>query len=171
MQKQYLECGKILSTHGINGELRVQPWCDSPQELAQLGRLYLDAGQTPLEVTGARVHKNMVLLSVKGVDSIDGAAALRGRVIYLDRADMPLQEGEYFIQDLLGIEVVDADDGRVYGRLTEVSQTGANDVYHIAFDDGSVRLIPAIDQVVISTDLAERRMTIRPLKGLFDDED
>lgn len=171
MQKQYLECGKILSTHGLAGELRVQPWCDSPQELAMLGRLYLDAGKTPLTVTGARAHKSMVLLKVKGIDTIDEAAALRGRVLYADRADMPLEEGQYFIQDLLGLEVVDADDGHIYGTLTDVTQTGANDVYHITFPDGAVRLIPAIGQVVISTDIAGRRMTIRPLEGLFDDED
>lgn len=171
MQKQYLECGKIVGTHGVVGELKVQPWCDSPDELVGLARLYFDRGATPIQVRGARAHKSMALLKVEGVDTAEQAAALRGRVLYLDRADLPLAEGEFFIQDLMGLSVVDADDGHRYGVLSDVTQTGANDVYHITFEDGSVRLIPVIDEVVIETDLEAGILRIRPLKGLFDDED
>ena len=82
-----------------------------------------------------------------------------------------MEEGQCFVQDLIGLRVVDADDGREYGVLTQVTETGANDVYHIRFADGKERLIPAIPQVVLDIDLEEERMTIRPLEGLFDDED
>ena len=84
---------------------------------------------------------------------------------------MELEEGEYFIQDIIGLEVMDADDGRAYGKLVDVTETGANQVYHIKFEDGQVHLIPAIPQVVISIDLEAGRMTIRPLPGLFDDRE
>ena len=82
-----------------------------------------------------------------------------------------MEEGQCFVQDLIGLRVVDGDDGREYGVLTQVTETGANDVYHIRFADGKERLIPAIPQVVLDIDLEEERMTIRPLEGLFDDED
>lgn len=170
MKKQYLECGKIVTTHGVLGEIKVQPWCSVPEELSKIQTLYFDEGKTPLAVQCGRVHKNMVLLKLRGVDSIEQAQTLRGKILWVHRDDIPLSEGEYFIQDLLGIAVVDADDGHTYGVLSDVSETGANDVYHITFPDGGVRLVPVIPQVVISTDIDAGVMRIRPLKGLFDDE-
>ncbi len=171
MKKQYLECGKMVTTHGVLGEIKVQPWCDAPEELAQIATLYLDGGKSPLEVERGRVHKNMALLKLKGIDSIEQAQLLRGKVLWAHRDDIPLAEGQHFIQDMIGLTVVDADDGHTYGTLSDITETGANDVYHITFPDDSVRLIPAIPQVVISTDTDAGMMRIRPLKGLFDDED
>lgn len=169
MRKQYLECGKIVSTHGVRGEVRVQPWCDSPEFLLQFPRLYMQNGETPLEVEGARTHKNMVLLKLKGFDTLDEAAALRGRVLYINRNDAP-DDGGFFIQDLLGLEAIDADTGRSWGVLEDVLETGANDVY--VFRDGEAqRLVPVIPGVVIDTDIQSGIIKIRPLKGLFDDAD
>lgn len=171
MKQPYLECGKIVTTHGITGEVKVQPWCDDPQEIAALQTLYLDGGTTPVSIERGRVHKGMLLLQLKGVDTIEQAQSLRGKVLWVARADLTLGENEYFIQDLLGIEVVNADTGARYGVLRDVTETGANDVYHVAFDDGTVRLVPVIEQVIIETDLDRGVLRIRPLKGLFDDED
>ena len=171
MKKQYLECGKIVTTHGIVGEVKVQPWCDSVEELEKIKTFFLDEGKTALEVQHSRSHKNMALIKLKGYDNIEQAQLLRGKVIWADRSDFILGEHEYFIQDLIGVTVVDADDGHAYGTLCDVSKTGANDVYHVTFADGTVRLIPVIPQVVISTDIDAGIMRIRPLKGLFDDED
>jgi 16S rRNA processing protein RimM len=169
--KQYLECGKVVSTHGIVGEIKVQPWCDSAEDLASLTRLYLDGGKTPLRIDKGRVQKNMVLLKFDGFDTIEQAATLRGRILWLDRGDLPLKEGEHFVQDLLGAKVIDADTEKVYGTLTDITQTGANDVYHITFPDDRVFLIPAIEQVIVDIDAQLEIVKIRPLKGLFDDED
>ncbi len=171
MLKQFLECGKIVTLHGVAGELKVSSWCDTPQELAALPRLFLDGGQTPIEIERARVHKKMVLLKIKGVDTPEQAAALRGKILWLDRDDLQLSQGQHFIQDLLGASVTDADTGETYGVLSDVTQTGANDVYHVTFPDGRVFLVPAIEQVVLNIDTAANTVTIRPLKGLFDDED
>ena len=168
MRKQYLECGKIVAVHGLRGDVRVQPWCDSPETLTAFATLYLDKGAVPMTVEKARVQKNMVLLKLEGVDTPEAAQALRGKVLYLNREDDILEEGQYYVQDLLGLEVADADTGRVYGILQDVSQTGANDVYHVAFPDGRVELVPAIPQVVVKIDIEAGRMEIRPLEGLFD---
>lgn len=167
--KEFLECGKIVTTHGVRGEVKVDPWCDGPELFTALETVYLGKDLAPVVVEQARIHKTMSLLKLVGTDTIAQAAALRGKVVYARREDIPLEPGEYFIQDLVGLEVVDADTGALYGKLTQVSPTGANDVYHILFADGKERLIPAIKQVVIATDLEAGRMEIRPLEGLFDD--
>ena len=172
IKKQYLECGKIVSTHGIRGEVRVQPWCDSPEFLLHFSTLYLKPGEMPLAVEQARVHKNMVILQLDGYNTIDRAVTLRGKILYINREDAPEDEaGAFFVQDLLGISVLDADTGRCWGTLTDVIATGANDVYEITDADGTKRLIPVIPQVVLHTDLEAGRMEIRPLEGLFEDED
>ncbi len=170
MLKKYLETGKIVTTHGLKGAVKIYPWNDDPEELLDFDRLYLRKGETALEVEDGWVQGNMVVLKFAGIDTIEQAQKLRGMVLYLDRDDVELEEGQHFVQDLLGMEVVDADDGHVYGKLTDVSKTGANDVYHITFPDGKVHLIPKIPQVVLEINVEQERMVIRPLKGLFDDE-
>jgi 16S rRNA processing protein RimM len=171
MKKQYLEIGKIVSTQGIKGEVRVQPWCDYPDFLLDFDVLYFDQGKTEIEIEKSRVQKNIVILKLKDIDTIEQAQKLRNKILYMNRDDVELDEDTYFVQDLIGLKVVDADDASVsYGELVEVSQTGANDVYHIKFADGKIRLIPAIPSVVIATDIENNVMEIRPLKGLFDDE-
>ena len=171
MKKKFLEIGKIVTTHGVMGEVKVYPWCDSPYDLCEFDLLYLNKGKMSVEVERARVHKNMVILKLSGVDTMEQAQKMRDQILFADRDDMDLEEGEYFIQDLIGLEVVDADTGESYGKLSDVSQTGANDGYHISKPGEKEKYIPAIKQVVIETDVDGGMMKIRPLKGLFDDED
>ncbi len=172
MIKPFLECGKIVSTHGIHGEVKVQPWCDTPEFLLEFTTLYMDKGSKKCVVEQSRIHKGMVMLKLAGINTMDEAVTLRGKVLYIDRVDAPPdQEGVFFVQDLLGIQVVDADTQASYGTLTDVFRTGANDVYEITGEDGVKRLAPAIKDVVIRTDPHAGIMEIRPLKGLFEDAD
>lgn len=171
MKKQFLEIGKIVATQGIHGEMRVQYYCDSAEVLCDFDTLYLDKGKTAVEVTRAFPHKNIVVMKLKGVDTIEQAQPLVGKILYLDRNDAQLDEGTYFIQDIIGLCVKDADTGEVYGNITEVYQNGASDVYSIMKEDGRELMFPCIDEVVISTDIDGGEMLIRPLPGLFDDED
>ncbi len=170
MVKQYLETGRIVGTHGVRGEMRVEPWSDSPESLCRLKALYLDGGKKKLDIVSIRPHKSMILLKVRGVDSMEAAQAMRGTVLFLNRDDVQLEEGRHFVQDLIGLKVLDADSGKQYGELTDVSRTGANDVYHLRSADGKETLIPAIPDVVICIDLEEGVMEIRPLRGLFDED-
>lgn len=110
----------------------------------------------------------MTLIKLKGVDSPETAAGMKNMTVYIDRDDIELEEGTYFIQDLIGLTVKDADTGKVYGRIKDVLQTGANDVYEIK-DDKKTYLVPAIEQVVVQTDIEDSIMLIRPLEGLFDE--
>ena len=167
MKKRFLECGKIVATHGLRGEVKVLPWCDGPEALVPIKTFYLDGGNTPKRAERCRIQKNMVLLKLEGVDTPEAAQALRGRVLWLDREEDTLEEGQYYLQDLMGLSVKDADTGEVYGTLRDVTETGANDVYHVAFPDGRVQLIPAIPQVIVEIDIDGGKMLIRPLEGLF----
>ena len=169
-QKPYLEAGQIVGTHGVRGEVRVQPWCDSPQQFATFKKLYWDAeGKKPVKVKG-RPHKNIALVVLEGVDTVEAAQVLRGKMLYVDRKDLKLPKGHYLVQDLIGLTVVDADTGETYGTLTDVSQTGANAVYHMATDKGEI-LIPAIPDVIIEVNLKKDVLRLRPMKGLLDDDE
>ncbi len=168
-KKQYLDCAEIVGTHGVRGETRVQPWCDSAEQFAGFKTLYWDAAGTKPVKIRARAHKNMALVTLEGVDTMEAAAALRGRLLYVSRRDLKLPKGRYLVQDLIGLTIEDADTGEVYGKLTDVSQTGANAVYHMTTPTGEV-LIPAIPDIILSVDTVADVMRIRPMKGLFDDE-
>ncbi len=173
MRHPYLEIGQIVSTHGIKGEVRVDPWCDDPLFMKQFKTLYYDKnGAKPVKITACRPHGNIVIMKLDGVDTVEAAAALRSRVLFMARADAHLPDNRFFIQDLIGCRVVDADEPeKQYGVLTEVSRTGANDVWHVTDEGGREYLLPAIPPVVIDTDIDAERIAIRPLKGIFDDAD
>jgi 16S rRNA processing protein RimM len=169
-QLKFLEAGQIVGTHGVRGEVRVQPWCDSPQQFATFKKLYWDKeGKQPVKLR-ARPHKNVALALLEGVDTVEKAQVLRGKMLYVDRKDLKLPKGHYLVQDLIGLTIVDADTGETYGTLTDVSQTGANAVYHMATEKGEV-LIPAIPDVVIEIDFKKDILRLRPMKGLLDDDE
>lgn len=165
--KQFLEIGKIVAVQGLKGEVRVEPWCDSPDFLCEFDSLYFDKGRTPVEIEHSRPHKNIVVMKIMGVDNPEDAQKLRGRVLYMDRDDVELEPGTYFVQDLIGLSVIDAHDGTVYGTLSEVTYTGANDVYHIKNGEKEY-LIPAIPDVIEKTDIEGGKLLIRKMEGLFD---
>ena len=168
--KKYLEAGRLGAPRGIRGELRFDCWCDSPEFLCAFKKLYLDeSGKTYVDVK-SRPHKNIVLCKIKGVDTIEDAERLRGKVVYIDRNDINLEEGVNFVQDLIGLEVRDADTNQVYGKITDVLRTGANDVYEIT-DKGNKYLAPVIDDVIVEINVDSGFVLIHPMKGIFDDED
>ena len=170
MKKQFLEAGKVVGTHGVRGELRIDPWCDSPAFLAKFKLLYFDEGKTAVKVN-CRPHKNIALLTVKGIGSIEEADTLRGKVLYIDRDNVRLDEGEHFVQDIIGLAVTDIDSGEVYGTVTDVLKTGSNDVYEMEDADRKRFYIPVIPDIVQELDFDKGAVFIRPMKGLFDDED
>lgn len=167
MKKQYLEAGKIVNTHGIRGEVKIMPYTDVPELLCEFERLFIGKDKTEIIIERSRVAKNMVIAKLEGVDTPEQAEKLRNKLLYMHRDDLELDDNTYFIQDLIGIEVKDADTDFVYGKITDVMQTGANDVYVIE-GNGREYLVPAIADVVISTDIDGNSMTIRALEGLFE---
>lgn len=173
MIKEFLDIGQIVGTHGVRGEMRVNPRCDSPDFIKQFKTLYFDKkGEKAIKVTACRVHGNLALVKLDGVDTVEKATALRNKVLFMKRSDAKIPDGSYFIAELVDCRVVDADDEeKCYGILSDVSETGANDVWHIRTDEGKEYLLPAIPPVVIDVNVETGIIKIRPLKGIFDDED
>ena len=169
MKKEFLEVGQVVGTHGVRGTMRVKPWSDESDFLSDFKRVYLDKGETELKIVSAKAHGNVTLLDIKGIDSIEKAEALRGKVLTVSRDDIALPEGRYFVDELMGCAVTDADTGENLGTITDVSKTGANDVWHIT-KGGNEYLIPAIESVIVSVDVEKEIAVLRPLKGIFDDE-
>ena len=170
MKKQFLEIGKFVGTHGVRGMVRIQPWSDNGEFLTQFKKFYLNNGETKIEMNKIAPHGNVVIAAIKGVDSIEEAEKLRGQVLYIKRDDAKLPEGRYFVSEIIGAQVFDADSEKLLGILTDVSPTGANDVWHIKSGDKEY-LVPAIPDVIVNVDIVNDKVEIRPLKGIFDDED
>lgn len=167
MKKEYLEAGKIVNTHGIKGEVKIMPYTDVPEILAEFDRLFIGREKSEIIIERARVAKNMVIAKIHGVDTPEQAEKLRNSVLYMHRDDLELDEDTYFIQDLIGVEVRDCETGEVYGKIADIMQTGANDVYVIKGNNREY-LVPAIADVVMSTDIDRNEMIIKVLDGLFD---
>lgn len=173
MKRKYLECGKIINTHGVMGNVKVDPLCDSPEILTRLDTVWFAAGAgfTPKKVLRASVLAGrFVLMSLDGVDSIDAAIQLKETMIFADREDIPRGEGDRFIADLIGMPVTDVDSGRLLGTLKEVFNSGASDIYVVETEAGD-RMIPAVEEFVVRIDDGpdgDEGIRVRPIEGMFD---
>lgn len=173
MSREFLQIGEVVSTHALKGEVKVKPWCDSIDVISSLEYLYLNDGNAinhAIKIENVKEHKGMAIIKLDGVDSVEDGAALRGKVLYARREDIQIDEDSYFIVDLIGMQVYNIDSDELIGKIIDVTPTGANDVYHIKSTSGKIYLVPAIKKVVIDINIDAKTMKIRPLEGLFDDE-
>ncbi|HIX92921.1 MAG TPA: ribosome maturation factor RimM [Firmicutes bacterium] len=167
-KEKYLEIGKIVNIHGVRGALKVEPWCDSPEQLCSLETLYYKKRDEymPLTVRTASIHKNHVLIHFDGIDSIDEAMPLKNRVLFVDRDDLPLADDRVFIADIIGLDVFDERDGSRLGRLKSVDESPANDLFVVETPDGHEVLVPAVDEFIGHID--ESGVYLLPIPGMFD---
>ena len=166
--KQYLEACKAVTTHGVTGEIKVELWCDSVAFLSKFSYLYRGSqGQNPVKLVKARAHKNMGLITLEGVNDMDAARALVGTVFYIDRNEVKLPKDHYFQADLPGCKVIDADHGKCYGTIKEVSQPAAQTIYTVAGEDGNTYMFPAIKPFLVRVEAEEGRVLVRPIPGMF----
>ena len=168
--RRFLEAGKIVGVHGIRGELRVYPYCDSVKDLVALPRLFFDdEGTAEVGVESIRGTAKLALLKIRGYDTVEDARKLLDKLLYFDRADLKLPKGVFFITDLLGSSVVDADSKRVYGELVDVTSNGAHDVYHVQMAAGGRRFIPAVGEFIAGIDMKAGTIEVRPIPGMLED--
>lgn len=168
--EDFLRVGVITSTHGIAGEVKVYPTTDDAGRFKKLKNVVVDMGREKLELNIASVKffKNMVILKFKEFTNINEVEKLLKKDILITREQaVPLAENENFICDLIGLKTV-TDDGMELGVLTDVIQTGANDVYAVTMPDGKDVLIPAIPQCILEVNLEEKKMLVHLLEGLLD---
>lgn len=165
----YIECGKIINTHGVRGDVKLESWCNTPAELAKKKRIFLceDGEYKELKVKKASVFKQFVIFSLGGVDDFDGALALKNKTVFAARADFKLARGEYFISDLVGLPVIDEESGRLYGTLRETINRGAQDIYVVDTENGE-RMLPAVPEFVRKIDL-KRGIFVKVIPGMLED--
>ena len=163
--KQYLEVGKVTNVHGLMGEVKVQPWADSPEFLCQFKTLYVDEARFPMTVQRARVHKNMVIIKFEGPTDVPSALSLRNAILYIDRSDVDLPEGAFFLADIYGLEVRDAATGEALGTVEEVLSYPAHKIYAVR-GGADEYLIPAVPAFVAAVDLAGGTMDIHVWEGM-----
>ncbi|HIT68174.1 MAG TPA: 16S rRNA processing protein RimM [Candidatus Merdisoma merdipullorum] len=166
----YLRVGVISSTHGLKGEVKVFPTTDDPERFRELKRVLLDTGREylPLKITAVRFFKNQVILKFREFQDINEVERYRGCDLLITREQaVPLAENENFITDLIDLEVFD-DGGQRLGILTDVLQTGANDVYVVETDEGKEILLPAIPSCILEVDLEKERMLVHIPEGLLE---
>ncbi len=170
--KQFLEVGKVVTVHGIKGEIRIYPLCDTPEFLCSFKTLYLDAnGTNSIKPHSMRIHKNIVVAKIDGYDSIEQSRAFIGKIFYINRDDAKLKKGSYFIDDLIGLNVINIETNEVIGTVQDVTNGTAQDLYYIRLTNGEIRMIPAVKQFIKKIDLEKKEVTIQPIAGLLQDED
>ncbi len=165
-----LQVGIITSPHGVRGEVKVYPTTDDIKRFSKLKEVYLakNNNNSLLHIRNVKYYKNMVILGFEEFNSMDEAEALRQCSLLVDRRNaVKLQKDEYFIADLIGLNII-ADKDDLTGELKEVIRTGANDVYVIELKDGRELLLPAIADCVLNVDIQNREMKIHILDGLLD---
>ncbi len=169
-RKQYLECAKIINTHGVRGDVKLESFCDTPYVLRDLKRVFvLENGRyTGKKVLHASVFKSFVIAGIEGIDDMDKATAAKGTVLYAAREDFDLDEGAYFIADLIGLEVIDNESGRVYGTISDVINRGASDIYVVNTPTGE-RMMPVVDEFVKNVDI-DRGVFVNTIEGLLSDD-
>ncbi len=167
--EQLLQVGAITSTHGIRGEVKVFPTTDDVTRFKKLKEVILDTGkgQRVLEIEGVKFFKQFAILKFKGIDNINDIEMYKGKNLFVTRENaVKLKKDEYFIADMIGMEVVE-EDGQPFGILEDVLQTGANDVYEVRTKAHGMVLLPAIKECIIDINIEERKMYIHLMDGLI----
>lgn len=158
---RFLDCGQVVNTHGLHGEVRIVPWTDSPDFLLQLSTLYIDS--VPVEVQSARVHKGSVIAKLEGTDSVESAMLLKGKTVQLSRTDAKLPKGAFFLADIVGLDVVD-EEGRNLGTLKEVLSPSHQQVYVVSGQREI--MIPAVPEFILETNIEGGYIRVRLIEGM-----
>ena len=167
--KKYLEAGKVRNTHGVKGAMKVEHWCDTAQIFASLPEVYTAYGdiyKAHKVVAASIAGDGTVILRLEDINTFEDAARLKNAVLYADREQLPDEPDRVYIADIIGLSVFDAETGERYGTLTDVTSTGAQELYVIATPNGE-RLVPAVKEFIDRVEL-EKGVYIKPIPGLLD---
>ena len=168
MKLEYLPAGKIVNTHGFRGTVKLESWCDAPQILASLDQVWFckSGVYTSRRVLHASVFKQFVLMDLEGIESEESANALRGTEVFAARDDLPVDEGSFFIADLIGLPVKHADTGAILGKLVDVNTANARDLYVVKNQKGEF-YVPAVPEFITHID-PDDAVYVRPIPGLIE---
>lgn len=162
---KYIEIGKIVNTYGIKGQLKIVPYTDNIKRFEKLKKIYINEKEYLIE--NVKYIKNIVILKLQGINTIEQAEEYRNLYMYIDRKDaIKLPKDTYFIRDLIGIEVY-TNDGEKLGIIDDIFKTGSNDVYVVRNSLGKQILLPAISSVIEKIDLENKKVIVNLIKGLI----
>ncbi|MBE6742329.1 MAG: 16S rRNA processing protein RimM [Ruminococcaceae bacterium] len=168
--KEFLEIGKVNNTHGLKGEVKLEMWCDGIDYIRQLKTVYLDdGGNKPLSIVSARPQKNIAIMKFAEISTIEEAEELKNKVLFCNRNDAEIDDGAYYLADIIGCTVVDIESGREYGKIADIMNYGSSDIYDVV-SGKKHSLIPAIPDVVKEIDTEKQIVLIKAMKGLFDED-
>lgn len=159
--KKYLEIGKIINTHGIKGEVKIEPWTDDAEFLKRFKLFFIE--EKPYRLLSARVQKSFLIASLEGVRDVNEAMVLKNKVIKGDREEIELEDGQFFIQDIIGAAVLD-ESGKELGKISEVLDLPSSNVY-VVNGDREI-LIPAVPEFIIKTDIEAGAVVVRLIDGM-----
>lgn len=159
--KKYLEAGRIVNTHGVRGEVKIQPWADSAEFLLGFQTLYID--EKPYRLLSGREHKGMLIVQFAGLEDVGGAMLLKNKTVFIDRKEAKLPRGSFFIQDIIGASVLD-EEGKELGKLFEVLDLPASKVYVVRGEREI--LIPVVPDFVLKTDVEAGEIIVRLIDGM-----
>ena len=171
MKHEYLEGGRICTSHGVKGQLKVEHLCDSPKILLKIKTVYFkdrSGAFKPIAVKGASVMGQFVLLSLEGIETREDAINYRGKTFFLHRDDVPLPKGAMFIADMIGLPVIHAESGEALGELSDVSDVAGRRIYTVKTEGGEV-LLPDVPEFI--KEISEEGMKVMPIPGFFDEAD
>ena len=161
-KKAFIEAGRIINTHGVQGEVKIEVWLDSPQFFKSFRRVTIEGGRE-LRILSARVHKDFVIARLEGVEDVNAAMALKNKTLSVRREDARLPAGAFFLQDILGAQVLD-EDGNSVGELVDVLETPASRVYVVRGE--REHLIPAVPEFIKQTDPEAGVVTVHLIEGM-----
>ena len=159
--EMYLECGKIVNTHGIRGEVKITPWADSPEFLCDLPALYIDGKE--MKILNARVHKGNVIALLEGVPDMNTAELLKGKVVYMSREDVDLPEGSFYLADVVGLKVI-TEDGEELGILADILSPSLQQVYVVK--GKREIMIPVVPEFILETNVEGGYIKVRLIEGM-----
>jgi 16S rRNA processing protein RimM len=171
MKHEYLEGGRICTSHGVKGQLKAEHLCDSPRILLKIKTIYFKnkSGEyLPVAVKGASVMGQFVLLSLEGIETREEAITYRGRTFFLHRNDVPLPKGAMFIADMIGLPVIHAESGERLGELSDVSEVAGRRIYSVRTESGEV-LLPDVPEFI--KEISDEGIKVLPIPGFFDEAD
>ena len=166
---EYFEIGQIVNTFGIKGMVKVKPFTENIEQFEELEKIYIKNKNVKKEyqIQEVKYHKQMILIKFVGIENPEDAELLRGNYLLINRKDAkPLEEGTYYIVDLLGLEVY-TDEGVLLGKVDDIFNTGSNDIYVVKDEFGKQVLLPGIDDVIKQVDLENKRITVHIIPGLM----
>ena len=159
--KQYVEAGRIVNTHGVTGEVKIEVWLDSPAFFKTFKRLFINGAEK--RILSAREHKQFIIARLEGVEDLNAAMALKGKTVEILRADARMKDGEFFVQDILGFTVVD-EDGHTVGKLVDAFETPASMLYVVRGE--SEHLIPAVREFILGIDAEKEQIRVHLIEGM-----